>query len=445
MSCGGCQVPLEHTSKATLVVCPVCQTRNPVIKSQRTDGMDLAAVVSSMCGEAVKDTMERTESLWNAVSDEVGTAVAMRRSGAERADSRTVGEALDRVCQALQSGDAQSLLSNLEPAGLSEFLPKAQELWSLEETLVVWRCLQTAIAEDDRLALETWLELAGQLTGLSMPVEVSRLVDQMRERERRALQGLERQQEVYRQISFALEAQDAVLLNDLLQVCLQERLDATPVRLAMQQLRSEPGQQSIGPGPPLPSERRRNSERTRRTSGATNDMGKTRADGSQAQFSGEETRARRASGNAGMTNWEREQQRHVEQARASEERRAQAEREKMEAEAEARRKADQAAEESRRRAAEAAEAKRRQEREEEKKKERRRKQEEEHKKPLDRAEALRVLGFDPRAFPTVEDLKKAYRSGALKYHPDRRHNHDDPEAAADMFRRVKASFDLLAA
>jgi len=66
-------------------------------------------------------------------------------------------------------------------------------------------------------------------------------------------------------------------------------------------------------------------------------------------------------------------------------------------------------------------------------------------KPMDRPEALKVLGFAPTAIPTREEIKKAYRAGALKYHPDRQHNHEDPEAAAAMFRRTKAAFDLLAA
>ena len=56
-----------------------------------------------------------------------------------------------------------------------------------------------------------------------------------------------------------------------------------------------------------------------------------------------------------------------------------------------------------------------------------------------------VLGFAPSARPSKEEIKRAYRAGALKYHPDRQHNHEDPEAAAEMFRRVKDAFDVLAA
>jgi hypothetical protein len=65
--------------------------------------------------------------------------------------------------------------------------------------------------------------------------------------------------------------------------------------------------------------------------------------------------------------------------------------------------------------------------------------------PMDRTEALKLLGFAPTALPSRDEIKKAYRAGALKYHPDRQHNHEDPEKAAAMFRRVKAAFDILAA
>jgi curved DNA-binding protein CbpA len=50
-----------------------------------------------------------------------------------------------------------------------------------------------------------------------------------------------------------------------------------------------------------------------------------------------------------------------------------------------------------------------------------------------------VLGVSTRA--SLDDIKKAYRAKAKEYHPDK--NPDDPEAAADKFRRVVEAFELL--
>merc|ERR1719235_169216 len=186
-----------------------------------------------MCRGAVEETKEKMTEQWNKVSDEVGMGVAVLRSGASQRLNET---ALTAVCDAIAKGDVMKLLNNLEAAGLGEHHAAVEELGRLDEVLVVWRCLETAIVEDDRMGLETWLELAGQLTGLAMPPEVEMLMEQMRDRERRVLKQHERQQEVYRRIGVALEARDRQMLNDILEVCLREQLDATPVRLAMQQI-----------------------------------------------------------------------------------------------------------------------------------------------------------------------------------------------------------------
>jgi len=61
-----------------------------------------------------------------------------------------------------------------------------------------------------------------------------------------------------------------------------------------------------------------------------------------------------------------------------------------------------------------------------------------------RAAALSVLGFGPKATPDLNTLKSAYRKEALKWHPDRKQNHDRVDEATENFQRAKEAFDALA-
>lgn len=63
---------------------------------------------------------------------------------------------------------------------------------------------------------------------------------------------------------------------------------------------------------------------------------------------------------------------------------------------------------------------------------------------LTREEALRYLeiaGEDP----TASELSKAYKQAALKWHPDRPHNHERQEEATKRFQQARAAFELLRA
>ena len=50
-----------------------------------------------------------------------------------------------------------------------------------------------------------------------------------------------------------------------------------------------------------------------------------------------------------------------------------------------------------------------------------------------------ILGLKPDA--SEDDIKKAYKKLALKYHPDR--NSDDPEKAAEKFKKISNAYQIL--
>ena len=53
----------------------------------------------------------------------------------------------------------------------------------------------------------------------------------------------------------------------------------------------------------------------------------------------------------------------------------------------------------------------------------------------------RILGLRPNA--TEADIKKAYRTAARKYHPDKQTNDEDRQKASDVFAKVSAAYDTL--
>lgn len=63
------------------------------------------------------------------------------------------------------------------------------------------------------------------------------------------------------------------------------------------------------------------------------------------------------------------------------------------------------------------------------------------KGPMNYSQALACLelGGDP----SEEDIKKAYKKAALRWHPDRRQNHDCADVAKEKFQEVRAAFELL--
>lgn len=65
--------------------------------------------------------------------------------------------------------------------------------------------------------------------------------------------------------------------------------------------------------------------------------------------------------------------------------------------------------------------------------------------PLTRQSALACLGLPPTGFATADELRQAYKRAALRWHPDRRHNHSQPEEATRRFQEARSAFDYLQA
>lgn len=64
---------------------------------------------------------------------------------------------------------------------------------------------------------------------------------------------------------------------------------------------------------------------------------------------------------------------------------------------------------------------------------------------LTRAKALRRLGLSEVKYPTAEDLHRAYRQAALRWHPDRRQNHGQEARAKQKFQEARDAFEFLKA
>lgn len=58
-----------------------------------------------------------------------------------------------------------------------------------------------------------------------------------------------------------------------------------------------------------------------------------------------------------------------------------------------------------------------------------------------RAAYLELLGFERNTDPTEEELKKAYRAMAMRWHPDRPHNRERQAEATEMFQAAKEAYD----
>jgi len=59
--------------------------------------------------------------------------------------------------------------------------------------------------------------------------------------------------------------------------------------------------------------------------------------------------------------------------------------------------------------------------------------------------ALDCLGLSGVDSPSADEVRRAYKQAALKWHPDRQQNHLCAEEAKERFQAVRAAFDYLQA
>merc|ERR1711933_633603 len=65
---------------------------------------------------------------------------------------------------------------------------------------------------------------------------------------------------------------------------------------------------------------------------------------------------------------------------------------------------------------------------------------------MTRHSALACLGLKCiGANPTIEEIRRAYKQAALKWHPDRQQNHGCEEEAKERFQEVRTAFEILQA
>lgn len=62
---------------------------------------------------------------------------------------------------------------------------------------------------------------------------------------------------------------------------------------------------------------------------------------------------------------------------------------------------------------------------------------------ISRDEALECLGLDVHGSPSMEDIRHAYKRAALRWHPDRHHNHGNEQEASHHFQKAREAFELL--
>jgi len=63
------------------------------------------------------------------------------------------------------------------------------------------------------------------------------------------------------------------------------------------------------------------------------------------------------------------------------------------------------------------------------------------KSGMSRAVALACLGL--KVTPSADELRRAYKDAALRWHPDRQQNHANADEAKERFQEVQAAFEYL--
>eukprot|EP00931_Biecheleriopsis_adriatica_P107929 TRINITY_DN82272_c0_g1_i1.p1 TRINITY_DN82272_c0_g1~~TRINITY_DN82272_c0_g1_i1.p1 ORF type:complete len:410 (-),score=111.26 TRINITY_DN82272_c0_g1_i1:53-1282(-) len=259
-------------------------------------------------------------------------------------------------------------------------MAKAQKnLQREEEREVTLRCLQQALLEHDYVDLEFWATEAGA-QGLTLPPEIDLLLQALKEVEQIALNIEECEEQLERRATWAQQKGDESALANLLEEARSLGVDETMIEMKLQELRSQRARaRSKGPAPPPPPH-------AERFHGFA-----------QGNLPGDIF----SSGFYIPKQAESRQPVRVPRRRVGNETQA--------------RRAPQA------KSAEVAAPRDRPE--------------------LTQGAALARLGLTSNA--SREDVKRAYKQAALRWHPDRPQNHGSESEARINFERAKEAFDFL--
>lgn len=371
----------------------------------------------------------------------------------------------------------QALRATRVIEGLGRLDELVFELCTHEEAQIVLACIQQALRDSDRLGLELWTEQADAMCleelvhpTVSIIALLRESLTELEERERRALAGHAPSspcvkegpaERLWRQVVFATEANDEPTLVDIIEEAMRSGIDASAAKLALEELQSrraareEPqksngaffggGVGGAGAGSWTFGERRRASAPDL-FGGSRYNRTTLEEDLEDLLMREEADRAREARARAAADERERWRKRWEEEA----ERRRRAHEEDRQRREEERRQRYEGDDEFWRRQRAQGNTWGRTDgdsyfnsaREEQ---QQRRRYNSVPAAGINRGEALAALGLPPLGgVPALPALKAAYKTAAMRSHPDRPQNRGRQREATAEFQRVKAAFDLLA-
>ncbi|CAK8985848.1 Hypothetical protein (Fragment), partial [Durusdinium trenchii] len=121
---------------------------------------------------------------------------------------------------AVEVGDAAQVLAALEEAKRLRtmvsvaLVEAAKGLQEAEEAMLTWRCLRSALMENDRHEVEVWMEHATSL-GLRVPKAVDKALEALREQEQSSLNSFAKRHDLEQRFLFATECGDPELLQQI--------------------------------------------------------------------------------------------------------------------------------------------------------------------------------------------------------------------------------------
>jgi len=234
-----------------VVVPPGCKPGSQItVKLDESDGAagdDMTYSSASSTGKSIKELVDVVRSiadathascelLWQRLSDELDLQKAMWASSnavpveacwqsgkalslASRDADTDLSQTQALVLAAADARDPKQLLAALSEARkfssvLLSLEDAVRNVAAVEEAMVTWRCLLSALEVQDRHEIEIWLEQAGKL-GLEVPKSLQEVLADLHRQEKESLKQFETRRDVEHKLNFALEAGDPDLLAEV--------------------------------------------------------------------------------------------------------------------------------------------------------------------------------------------------------------------------------------